>query len=118
MKKVLKLVKSRKSSTASSTKGSSLRSPSKGSLGQASSSIGGESASATSMIYESQRNKRADDVSTHSQDERQRSPSRSTPNQGQNSQSQNTTVREILLIAFSLNCSQLDVFNVLFYPNY
>ena len=106
MKKVLKLVKSRKSSTASSTKGSSLRSPSKGSLGQASSSIGGESASATSMIYESQRNKRADEASTHSHEDRLRSPSGSTPNQGQDNQSQNTTVSETLLMAFSLNYSK------------
>ena len=53
MKKVLNLVKSRKSSSAGSTKRGKNKSPSKGSLGQAS-SLGGESASATSMIYESQ----------------------------------------------------------------
>ena len=98
MKKVLKLVKSRKSSTASSTKGSSLRSPSKGSIGQASSSIGGESASATSMIYESQRSKKADASSTHSIDDRVVSPSRSSKNQAQNNQTQNSTVSKELLI--------------------
>ena len=55
MKKVLNLVKSRKSSSSSTTKRGRSKSPSKGSLGQASSSLGGESASATSMVYESQR---------------------------------------------------------------
>ena len=78
MKKVLKLVKSRKSSSASSSKGGSLRSPGKGSIGQASSSIGGESASATSMIYESQRNRRPDEASIHSHHDNLASPSRSS----------------------------------------
>ena len=64
MKKVLKLVKSRKSSSASSTQRGQNRSPGKGSIGQTSSSLGGESASATSMIYESQRNKGLDGISS------------------------------------------------------
>ena len=88
MKKVFKLVKSRKSSSASSAKGTSNRSPGKGSLGQAS-SIGGESASATSMIYESQRNKRTDEVSIHSRQDNVASPSRSSHhNQASNIQTQ------------------------------
>ena len=58
MKKVLKLVKSRSPSSSSAKKGFGSRSPSRGSLGQGSSSFGGESASATSMIYESQKNPR------------------------------------------------------------
>lgn len=77
MKKVLKLVKSRKSSSAGSTKGS-LRSPSKGSDGQAS-SIGGESASAASMIYESQRSRRPDETSIHSQSSQNQVPNSQAP---------------------------------------
>ena len=77
MKKVLKLVKSRKSSSAGSTKGS-LRSPSKGSVGQAS-SIGGESASAASMIYESQRSRRPDETSMHSQSSQNQVPNSQAP---------------------------------------
>ena len=68
MKKVLKLVKSRKSSSASSSHGGNNRSPGKGSLGQTSSSLGGESASATSVIYESQRRTGADGRSFQNQD--------------------------------------------------
>ena len=68
MKKVLKLVKSRKSSSASSTQGSKNKSPGKSSLGQGSSSLGGESASATSMIYESQRNRGVDGASSQGRD--------------------------------------------------
>ena len=52
MKKVLNLMKSGKSSSAGITKRGKNKSPRKGSLGP--SSLGGESASATSMIYESQ----------------------------------------------------------------
>ena len=77
MKKVLKLVKSRKSSSAGSTKGS-LRSPSEGSVGQAS-SIGGESASAASMIYESQRSRRPDETSMHSQSSQNQVPNIQAP---------------------------------------
>jgi hypothetical protein len=66
MKKVLKLVKSRKSSSASSSQRGQNRSPGKGSIGR--SSLGGESASATSMIYESQRNKGLDGVSSQNRD--------------------------------------------------
>ena len=54
MKKVLNLVKTRKSSSAGGgRKGQGNKSPSGGSLGQGSSSLGCESAS-TSMIYEAQ----------------------------------------------------------------
>ena len=76
MKKVLKLVKSRKSSSASSTQRGQNRSPGKGSIGQTSSSLGGESASATSMIYESQRNKGLDGVPSQNR-ESVASPSKS-----------------------------------------
>ena len=62
MKKVLKLVKSRSPSSSSAKKGFRSRSPSRGSLGQGSSSFGGESASATSMIYESQKNSKHGDT--------------------------------------------------------
>ena len=62
MKKVLKLVKSRSPSSSSAKKGVRSRSPSRGSLGQGSSSFGGESASATSMIYESQKNSKPGDT--------------------------------------------------------
>ena len=68
MKKVLKLVKSRKSSSASSSQTGKNRSPGKGSIGQTSSSLGGESASANSMIYESQRNKGLDRASSQNRD--------------------------------------------------
>ena len=103
MKKVFKLVKSRKSSSASSTKGSSNRSPGRGSLGQASSSIGGESASATSMIYESQRNKRTDEVSIHSRQDNVASPSRSSHhNPTSNIQTQVSTLMLVFLSIFHI----------------
>ena len=74
----MKLVKSRKSSSGSSMQTSKNKSPGKGSLEQASSSLGGESASATSMIYESQKNKGFAGAPLHNRSDLATSPSKSS----------------------------------------